>query len=183
MKLNEYMQEDGEDVKMHRLYAPALPKEEYALVHKNIVIACHDAAIEYDGGILLVVRDNLPAKGCLWPIGGRINRGMTTTASLQKKVKEECGLEITNIVFLGTARAYFRTDPFDHGQGTDTLGLMFYGKGKGELLLDPLHKDPRIVTPRQYNPAFRASLHPYVREILDKAMPLVEKSLIEKSGS
>jgi len=82
------------------------------------------------------------------------------------KVKGESNLEVTGITFLGCARTFYKTDPFGHKKGTDDISLMFFGKAKGTLKLDNLHKDPVIVTKEKFR-KLRARLHPYVRDFLD----------------
>lgn len=172
--MNEYLIDQGKKVSLNKLKVGLMSKKEYSLAHQNLVIACHDIVIEYQGGLLLVTRDNLPAKGQLWPIGGRILRGISVIDSLRKKVKEECNLELKEIKELGWARTCFNTDPFGHDRGTDTIAVMFYGKGKGQLKLDGLHKNPRIIRPAEYI-KLRATLHPYVQEMMDKAIVYIQK--------
>lgn len=173
--MKEYAVEDGKEVDLRKLVALPLPKEAYAQTHQSLPIACHDVLIEYQGGILLIVRDNLPVKNILWMIGGRINRGIPIIESLKKKVKEECSLEIDNIIELGTGRTLFNTDPFGHGQGTDTVNWVYFAKGSGNIKLDKPHKKPIIVKPADYTDEFRNSLHPYVRDFMDKGMKLLGK--------
>lgn|SRR3989339_690773 len=172
--MNEYLIENGKKVSWKKLNTGLMSKKDYSLAHQYLVIACHDIIIEYHGGILLVVRDNLPAKDQLWPIGGRILRGMSIIDSLKKKVKEECNLEVTDIKELGWGRTGFNTDPFNHGKGTDTISIMYYGKGTGQLRLNKLHKNPTIIKKSEYTPKLRATLHPYVREMIDKALSYIK---------
>lgn len=171
--MKEYNIENGE-VNLDQLKTPFIPKEEYKEIHKKIIRACHDIFIEYKGGILLVVRDNFPAKNILAPIGGGIERGMKIEDSLRKKVKEECNLKLKEITELGYARTFFKTDPFGHSKGTDTLNIIFFGKGEGELKLDNLHKNPIIITSKKYTKEFRANLHPYIRDFMDIAIKLIK---------
>ena len=174
--MKEYGVENGKKIDLARLSTPLMSKEEYANAHQHLIIACHDVAIIYQGGILLVTRDNLPAKDIFWVIGGRILRGMSTIDSLRQKVKAECGLELANIKELMFGRTYFLTDPFGHGKGTDTFNIVYVAQGRGKLKLDLLHKRPMIVTPKIYTTKFRQKLHPYVQDIVDRAMPLIGKN-------
>jgi hypothetical protein len=144
-----------------------MPREHYVAAHQGLVIACHDVFIRYNYGILLVERKGLPARGMLWPIGGRISRGMSIEDSLRVKTEEECGLKLENLKELGhPARVFFRTDPFGHGKGTDTIGHAYSADGIGEINLNHLHQNPTIVLPEQY-PLIRTLLHPYVRDFMD----------------
>lgn len=155
------------NVDLKRLESGIMNKNDYIKAHSQLVIPCHDVFINYKNGILLVKRNNLPAKGILWPIGGRIKRGIATEASLAKKVKEECNLELQDLQYLDVARTFFQTDPFDHNKGTDTLNLIYFGKGKGDLRLDDLHEEPTMISLKHYTQDFRKTLHPYVRDFMD----------------
>ena len=81
---------------------------------------------------------------------------------------------------LGHARLRFETEPFGHGKGTDHISFMYFGEGKGELKLDNMHSSPTIVTPKEYTKKFKENLHPWVRDFMDLAMPLI-KTLDKKS--
>lgn len=170
-----YNLEDGCKIDISQLKSSRIAKKDYKMPHSKMIIACHDVMIEYNNGLLLVQRDNYPAKGILWPIGGKIERGMNTEDSLQQKVKEECNLELEKIIEIGYARTFFKTDPFGHGKGTDTINFVYFGKGKGELKLDHLHSCPTIVSPKEYTAEFKKKLHPYVQDFMDLALPLIKK--------
>ena len=144
---------------------------DYLKAHQNIPILCHDVMINYQRGILLVVRDAVPAKGILWCLGGRVARGMPLEESLRKRIRGECGLELNNLEMLGFTRHFWKTDPFGHGRGADTPNILFYGEGEGEIKLDKLHKEPLIVKPSDYTPSFRKSLHPFIQDAMDEVMP------------
>ena len=169
--MNEHAQENG-FVDISSLKAGFMPLEDYREAHKGLPIVCHDAAILYNGGFLLVQRDNMPALGDMYVIGGRVLRGVPIIESLKQKVKEECGLEITDVKELGVARTFYMTDPFDHGKGTDNINFMFFAKGEKELKLDNLHSQPLILKPEDY-PDLKVKLDPYTREILEKAMEAI----------
>ena len=49
------------------------------------------------------------------------------------------------IDILGTGRTLFETDPFGHGKGTDTPSFVYYARGKGNLYIDNLHNNSRII--------------------------------------
>lgn len=168
--VREYSIENGNEVDLEPLRIGFMEKDDYMFAHANLPIICHDAFINYQGGILLVKRKIVPAKEELWPIGGRIQRGVSTKKSLKDKVSAECGLEIYDIQEMETARHFWETDPFGHGKGTDTPCYVFYAVGVGNLKLDKLHDAPRIVKPENYNENFRRELHPYVRDFMDFSM-------------
>ncbi|MFC1722855.1 hypothetical protein ACFL0V_01835 [Nanoarchaeota archaeon] len=175
MTMNEHHFEEGSEFDISMMKSSFMETSAYAKAHEGLCIPCHDVMIEYEGGLLLVKRLTYPVKDVLWPIGGRILRGMSILDSLKQKVKDECGLDIGDVKELGVARTFFKTDPFGHGKGTDTINIMFFAKGSGELKLNDKHYKPIILKPVDYTDGFRVGLHPYVVEMLDLAMPLVEK--------
>lgn len=167
MNVEEFMEEDGTEVVLKDLEGEFMATEDYSKAHANIVIAYHDIYLEYDNGILLVNRDIVPAKNELFPIGGRILKGVKLLDSLEIKVMEECGLKVTDMEYLDTTRELWRTDPFGHGKGTDCISLAFKGIGHGDLNLNELHSSPVIVTRDNYD-IIRKTLHPYVQKFMDE---------------
>jgi len=170
--MKEYRFENGK-VNINQLESGLLDEENWKNAHQGMVISCHDVFIEYCGGILIVKRLNFPAKGILWPLGGRIKRGMVIEDSLRKKILGEANLELDSLTELGFARTYFKTDPFGHGRGTDTINFVYFGRGKGSLRLDKLHEEPTIVLPNEYQAKYNGKLHPYVKDFMDLAILLV----------
>jgi len=170
--MKEYKVEQDE-VDIKGLEANLIDNASYRGAHKRMVLACHDVFIQYGVGILLVKRLNYPAKGMLWPLGGRIKRGIAIEDSLRDKIWGEVSLELDNITELGYARTFFQTDPFGHGKGTDTISLVYFSRGKGFLRLDGLHEEPTIILPGDYK-SNRAGLHPYVRDFMDLAVTLIK---------
>ncbi len=167
--MKEYALENGELVDLKQLEGGFMDNEIYSAANAGLVNACHDVIVQYNDGALLVVRDNFPAKGILWPLGGRILRGIPAEESLRKKVKSESGLDLEDITYLDTARVFLQTDPFNHGKGSDAIALRYFAKGSGELSLDKLHREPTIITPQEFVKK-RNEFHPYVQDIMDLAM-------------
>ncbi|MCH8088642.1 MAG: NUDIX hydrolase [Chloroflexi bacterium] len=132
--MKDYIVNYGEEVNLEKLKEEGSQSEwdQFPESHKNLPIVCHDVFIEYNGGILLVVRDNEPAKGKKWCIGGRMKRGIPTEESLKMKAKEECGLELKDLQYLGCGRVYWNSDPFGHGKGADTPTFVYFAKGEGD---------------------------------------------------
>ncbi len=164
-----------------KLIADFMSKEDYIKAHRNLVIPCHDVYIAIpneraERGLLLVRRKQEPAKGQIWPSGGRILRGTLIEDSLRKRVREECNLGLENITYLGVARLFSQQDPFGHMAGTDNFGFNYYAEGIGKLKLDAVHRDPIVITPDQYINDFKQTLHPYVREFMNNAMSLLQNS-------
>ncbi len=168
--MKEFPFESNKKVKLEKLEAGFLPKEIYQQAHENLVQFCHDILVEYKGKFLLVKRSNFPAKDVWWSLGGRVKRGISTEASAKLKVKEECHLEVTKIIFVDFARTYFQTDPFGHGKGTDTVNALYFARAVGTLKLDNLHSSPLLLGKEDYSPSFRSALHPYMQHFMDLCM-------------
>ena len=177
----EFFFEDGKE------FDPAIlknkehiPQPEYDSFRAQCPRACHDVLLHCnDGkeeGILLVIRDNEPAKGQLWCLGGGWPKGVRLEESVTKITKRESGLDIDGDFYhIGGAPVYWKPREGIRS-GAHELGECFYAKARGEIKLDSLHKDARIVTPEAYNNTVRQGLHPYMRYFMDKAIPLVEAS-------
>lgn len=168
MDYKEYAIENKEPVKIQDLTASYISKEQYVSAHQNTIIVCADVMIWYNDGFLLVKRDNVPALGELWPIGGRIQRGISMEENVRDKVKSECNLDLDRLVLLNVGRTSFKTDPFNHGKGTDTINFMYLAEGIGKIKLDNLHSKPTIVTQEIFN-KIKSSLHPYVVDFMETA--------------
>jgi ADP-ribose pyrophosphatase YjhB (NUDIX family) len=170
--MKEYLIEKGNKVSLENLQVGFIPEKVFRHIHENMCIPTHDVSISYQGGLLLVKRDNFPEKEAWWPVGGVIEKGLPIIDSLKKKTAEECGLKIKNIKEIGLGRTFFETDPFGHGKGTDTIGIMYFAEGFGNVELDNLHSDYKLISYNKYN-SIRSELHPYVQEIMDKSFPLL----------
>jgi ADP-ribose pyrophosphatase YjhB (NUDIX family) len=167
--MNEYTEENGHKIVAAELQTGFIPDEEYSTAHRTMCFACHDVLVHSNGKFLLVNRDNVPAKDILWPLGGRVMRGVSAEESLRNKVRKEAGIELTNIRFLGVARTLFETDPWAHDKGTDTLNLMYMADGESDIALDQLHSEPRWINAEEFK-TLRPTLHPYVIEMFEKAL-------------
>lgn len=165
-KFDEFAIEGGKEVNMHSLESEFLEEEVYKAAHQGLIIACHDVFIDYEGKILLVNRDNFPAKNHLWPIGGRLLKGVPAETSLREKAYKECGLFLDSLHLLDIDRTLFKTDPYNHGKGTDSLNVVYYAKGSGNIKLDDLHNKFVLVGTKEYID-LREKLHPYVKQYLD----------------
>ncbi|MGK7393686.1 MAG: NUDIX domain-containing protein [Candidatus Cyclobacteriaceae bacterium M3_2C_046] len=161
--MKEYL-EPGLSLK--QLKSELLPASVYQPAHQGLVLFCHDVFIAYQDGILLILRNNEPASDILWPLGGRVERGMSALKSLRLRIKKEAGLELEQIEELGWARTYFKTDPFGHGHGTDSVNQVFFAHGIGDLQLDQDHHAPTIVKEQDFV-GMKSALHPYVSDYLE----------------
>lgn len=166
----DYTEYNEDNVNLKKLEAGFISEDLYKNIHETNVIVCHDIFIKCENngekGILLVKRLREPAKDILWPIGGRLLRGIPVETSLSIKTKTECGLTLTNIQYLGTARTFFEGEPFGHSHGTDTLNLVYVADGKGTISLDKLHTSPILIT-QEYYENNHQKLPKYVQQFLN----------------
>lgn len=168
MNYKEYAIENKKTVNLDNLKADFIPNEDFIKIHKNSILVCADILIKYKDRFLLVKRDNVPALGEYWVIGGRIQRGMSTEEGVKIKVKAECNLDLKNLKLLNISRSFWKTDPFNHGKGTDTIQFMYIAEGIGEIKLDKLHSKPIIVNFEIYK-KIKHTLHPYIIDFLNLA--------------
>ena len=147
--MKEYAFETSK-VDTSRLRSDPLFVSDYSSAHGGTVIVTHDAFIGYNGGIVLARRRDNPCKGQLFPIGGRVKRGVGLEHSLRLKAFEECGLDLRSFDYLDVVRLYCETDPCGHNKGTDIVNFVYFSRGEGDLKLDDSIEYPIIVTPLKY---------------------------------
>lgn len=69
-----------------------IPPDQYAYILQNLPIVCVDVAILFHGKVLLIKRNDEPAKGEWWLPGGRLFKGETLEDCALRKAIEEVGL-------------------------------------------------------------------------------------------
>ncbi len=173
MEYQEYAIENSKNVPIDFLKTGFISNENFKIIHREVALVTADVLINYaPGGLLLVKRNNHPAYEEYFPVGGRILKGMPAEEFIVKKAKEECNLSIRDLKFLGVSRMFFHTDPFKHGKGTDTISLMFFANGYGEIKLDKLHNGYFLVNKTNF-PEISQKLHPYTKAIIEECLKLV----------
>ncbi len=166
---------DPKDLGLDKLKPLILDANSHVLSGSPLVIACHDAFIEYNGGILLV-KGNAPTyKGCFGPVSSEIKKGLHIETSLRKTIKDDVNLEVEHINSLGVSRMFFEEEPFGSGNISDTIRFAYFGKGSGDLRLNnKSYSTYTIIQPKNYNDSLRLSLHPYVKDLMEFAIRLVK---------
>lgn len=172
--------ENEKSVDVDNLKTGFISDDVFDIIHRWSIIACADVFVEIENsdgekGILLVKRLVKPLTCEYWPLGGKIDRGEPNEIkTLKKKALKEAGLKLHDITLLGIGRTLFDTDPRGHGKGTDSRNTVYFAKSDDKINLDDIHERPIIVTPEEY-PKIKDSLHPYVRDFMDKAILMVGK--------
>ena len=84
-----------------------IPKNLYNQIVQQMPITSVEAIIKKDNTLLFLKRNNPPAKGEWWFPGGRIRKGETLKEALIREIKEETGLTIDIIRFVGVYTRLF----------------------------------------------------------------------------
>lgn len=133
-----------------------IPKELYEKITASIPIPGVEAMMINDGALLLMKRNNDPAKGMWWFPGGRIRRGETFEEALKREVTEETHInfEITRLIGV-----YNRIFP-----GRHDVSIVYLCKATGtKIKLNKEHSEYHFFRklPR---------LHPYLLEVINDSL-------------
>ncbi len=137
-----------------------IPDNLYDLIIHSIPIACVDVAIIAKGSVLLVKRNDSPAKGEWWLPGGRVFKGETMRQTAKRKALEEVGIECHVGPIIHTAETIFPDGPNGIPVHSINSCFMLYPVGDFEVRLDS-HHDLYEWTNHIYE-----ELHPYVIKCL-----------------
>ena len=108
-----------------------IPLEEYREILEKLAIPCVDVVIENElGEILMIKRDNEPAKNQWWFPGGRIFKRETIKDAAIRKIQEEVGLEISDVAIVGAYETIFDEGPFGIETGTHSVNVLVKGSVK-----------------------------------------------------
>ncbi len=149
--------------------SPQIPKKLYEKIHAFMPIVCIDAVIVHNGKFLLCRRTNKPCEGLFWLPGGRVLKGETLKEAVQRKTKEETGLQGKIICQLGTDETFFDDGPF--GLPTHTVNFVYLVEVKNlkDLTTDAQHNELLWVTKTDRN------AHPYLKKFIKLAQQHYEK--------
>jgi len=130
-----------------------IPLTLYKLIVDLIPIASVEAIISKDNSLLLLRRQNSPAKGQWWFPGGRIRKGETFEEALYREVKEETGLEVIKSKLVNV---YSRIFDKRHD-----ISIAYLCKCKGDkIILNNEHSEYR------YFKSLPKSIHPYLIQVI-----------------
>ncbi|MGD6810776.1 MAG: NUDIX domain-containing protein [Candidatus Bathyarchaeia archaeon] len=132
-----------------------LPTELYNQITKCLPIVSVEAVIVIDNALLLLKRNNEPAKNKWWFPGGRIRRNESLKEALRREIKEETGLEISQYKLIDV---YSRVFPERHDI---TIAYLCRCKD-GKITLDDEHSEYTFF---DYT---NMDLHPYLVEVIEK---------------
>lgn len=95
----------------------------YKTILSCLPIACVDVAVMSHGGVLLVKRGDMPAKGEWWLPGGRVHKGEMMRDAAVRKAREEVGLDCWIGPLVHTAETIFPDGP--HGESVHSINSCF----------------------------------------------------------
>jgi len=84
-----------------------IPPRLYKQITASMPITSVEAMIVKGGALLLMKRKNSPAKGEWWLPGGMVRKGDTFEGALLREVKEETGLDVGVVRFVGVYNRIF----------------------------------------------------------------------------
>ena len=143
-----------------------IPEKDYARIRRSVPIVCVDAIIMTPHGILLGVRNNAPAKGKVWFIGGRVHFGERMADAVLRKVREETGLRVRIEGFVEADSTIFPEREKFH-----TINFTYLVKQTGgRLRADSQHSRFVFVN------SLDRRLHPYIRRLISNSGTLERKS-------
>ena len=143
-----------------------IPLEEYKIMLEKLAIPCVDVVIENKvGEVLMIKRSNEPAKGQWWLPGGRIFKKETIKAAAIRKIREEVGLELSNVVIVGAYDTIFDEGPFGIKGGTHSVNVLVKGKVKSfdNMEINGDHSGVKFFRDVQKD------WHPYIKETIAAA--------------
>lgn len=139
-----------------------IPEEKWTTIVKCVPLVSVDLIVAYDGGILLGLRENEPAKGEWFVPGGTVLKNERLEEAVQRVARTEIGCEIQITDRLGVYEHFYETSEIDGVGSKHYLANAFVVEPTGRVeLSDDQHSDLRVV-----RPPF-GDYHPYVEQYLE----------------
>jgi ADP-ribose pyrophosphatase YjhB (NUDIX family) len=136
-----------------------IDKKQYEEIIKIFPRACVDILIADDQRrVLLMLRENQPEQGKWWFPGGRIHFGETRLEAARRKVKEECGLDVTELTEVATFDLFFKTAEMNYHDVTILFKTVV--SSKSAIKTDNQARDYGWFASEKFA---SLDLHPYVR--------------------
>jgi colanic acid biosynthesis protein WcaH len=142
-----------------------IPEETFATCLEHAPQPCVDLVVERDGGVVLVRRQNEPARGeWFWP-GGRLYKGESLDDAAHRVAREELGLDVRVNERLGVSEHFWETASVAGLDSRHTVPVVYRVEPTPvdqPIVLDSQHDEYRVLR----EPG--GSLHEYVREYVDR---------------
>ena len=135
----------------------------YSRIVEVMPIPCAEVVIHQGHKVLLIKRNQEPAKGEWWLVGGRQYKGESLECCAIRKCKEEAGLDVIIERYIGVYDQFFEESA--QGVPLHAVCVAFLARPVGDIskyVLDS-SSDEAIVTYGQHIPT---GLSPHVKEVL-----------------
>jgi len=139
-----------------------IPDGEWETIVANVPLVSVDLVIRHEGGVLLGLRENEPARGEWFVPGGTVFKNETLTDAVHRVADEELGVEVSIQSRLGTFQHFYDTSEVEGVDSKHYLATAF------EVTLDNEHftTDTQHSQLEVFEPPYEG-LHPYVERYLD----------------
>jgi len=128
----------------------------YTKIKRQMPIPAVDLLVKYKGRLLLMLRNNEPAKDEWFTPGGRILYGEEIDDAVRRVLLEETGLKPHTIKFKGVMSHLW---PECHM----ITAYYLVEVDSAEVVLNDEHRDYRWI------PEFPENLHPYIKEMIKRS--------------
>ena len=146
-----------------------IPNDLYVRILESIPVCCVDVVLIHRGKVLLVCRNENPAKNQWWLPGGRLLKGETFVEAAKRKAKQELGLDVEVDRKIGSYEVMFNEAPFPEiKSGIHEVAVCFVVRTSGDvsISLDETSGKYRWVD------RIDEGLHGYVKQVLVDASVL-----------
>jgi colanic acid biosynthesis protein WcaH len=130
-----------------------IPDPLFNQIVKLLPIASVEALIVIDKSLLLLKRNNEPAKGLWWFPGGRIHKGESLKETLCREILEETGLHLETFKLINV---YSRAFPERH----DITIVFLCTCKEGKIKVDSEHSEYKLFKEMPHD------LHPFLAETI-----------------
>jgi colanic acid biosynthesis protein WcaH len=125
----------------------------YGKIRRLMPMAAVDILAVHDGRVLLMLRNNEPAKDCWFTPGGRIRYGETPEQAAFRELREETGLIADKLELKGVMSHFYEHIHYV---------TVFYkaSVSSDSVVLNPEHRDYKWIS------HLSIDLHPYARQMI-----------------
>ena len=144
-----------------------IPEEEYKKILEKMPICCVDLVINHAGKVLLVWRNNKPAKDKWWLPGGRVFKNERIIDAALRKGMEEVGIKVKIEKQIGVLETIFDDCPFpDLKTGVHTINVVYLARPEDD---NPKIKIDQTIGKYRWIDHIEEELDDYVKQMLDKS--------------
>ncbi|MGB9956482.1 GDP-mannose mannosyl hydrolase [Haloferax prahovense] len=139
-----------------------VPDDEWEAIVANVPLVSVDLVIRHEGGVVLGLRENEPARGEWFVPGGTVFKNETLTDAVHRVADEELGVGVTIESRLGTFEHFYDTSEVDGVDSKHYLATAFeVTLDDDHLQMDAQHSKLEVFEPPYEN------LHPYVERYIN----------------